>query len=89
MPRTSRGLAPQYRRNATRAQRKIKDRTRHQKGTTRLDTASHEQAQGSTATSRNRPSCYGGGAGVRIDTEEVNGPIPVSPTAHGGSLTSR
>jgi hypothetical protein len=46
---------------------------RHQKGTTRAGTDPHGVAQDGTATSENGPACYGRGAGVRIDTEEITG----------------
>ena len=71
LPRPSRGLAAPSRRDATRAQRKIKDQPRHQKGTTRSGTGPHGVTQDGTETSRNGPPRYGRGPRVRIDTEAL------------------
>jgi len=56
---------------------------RHQKSTSRSGTGLHRATRDGTATSRNGPRRYTRGAGVRIDTEEVTGSIPVSPTTNG------
>ena len=57
---------------------------RHQKGTTRPGTGAHGVTHDGTAASRNGSRRYTLGAGVRIDTEEVTGSIPVSPTSENG-----
>ena len=53
---------------------------RHQKGTTRSDTGPHAVASNDTTISDNDPRRHSRCAGIRIDTEEVTGSIPVSPT---------